>query len=88
VRSAPNFIQYTDNLITLGNTSAKNKGRECTIAYNNIESRFPDHVFYINFDISMHCIRRLKKEIIGLSYFFLLIKKSTFLIYLKRLVTY
>jgi len=32
-------------LITLGNTSADNKGLECTIAYNNIERRFPNHVF-------------------------------------------
>jgi len=31
---APNFIQNTDILITLGNTSAENKGLECTIAYN------------------------------------------------------
>jgi len=42
-------IQKTDNLITLGNTSAENKRLECTIAYNNIESRFPDlKKLYIN----------------------------------------
>jgi len=34
-----------DILITLGKTSAENKGLEFTIAYNNIESRFPNHVF-------------------------------------------
>jgi len=39
-------------LITLGNTSAKSKGPECTIAYNNIERRFPNHGFYINFGLS------------------------------------
>jgi len=47
-----NFIQNTDHLITLENTSAKNKGLEhdYTIAYyNNIESRLLNHVFYINF---------------------------------------
>jgi len=38
---ALNFIHNTDILITLGNMSAKNKGLERTIAYNNIESRFP-----------------------------------------------
>jgi len=43
---APNFIQNTDILITLGITSAENKGLECTISYNNIiECRFPNHVF-------------------------------------------
>jgi len=42
----PNFTQNTGILITLENTSAEKKGLECTIAYNNIESRFP---FYINF---------------------------------------
>jgi len=30
-----NFIQNTDNLITLVNASAENKGLECTIAYNS-----------------------------------------------------
>jgi len=49
---APNYIQNTDILITLGNKSAKNKGLECTIAYNNIESAFHNHVFYINFGIN------------------------------------
>jgi len=40
----------TDILIALGNTSAENKGVERTIAYNDIESRFPNHVFFnINF---------------------------------------
>jgi len=34
---APNFIQNTDILITLRNTSIENKGFECTIAYNDIE---------------------------------------------------
>jgi len=34
---APNFIQNTDILIPLGNTSAKNKGLECTIAYNRLQ---------------------------------------------------
>jgi len=42
---APNFFENSDNLITLGNTYAENKGLECTIAYNNIENRFPNHVF-------------------------------------------
>jgi len=44
---APNFIQNTDILITitLGNTSAENKGLECTFTYNNIENRFPNHDF-------------------------------------------
>jgi len=37
------FIQNTDNLITLGNMS------ECTIAYNNIERRFPNHLFISTF---------------------------------------
>jgi len=37
----PNFTQNTGILITLENTSAEKKGLECTIAYNNIESRFP-----------------------------------------------
>jgi len=41
----PNFIQNTDILITFGNTSAKNQGLECTIAYNNIESQFANHAF-------------------------------------------
>jgi len=45
---APNFIQNPDNLITLGHTSAENKGLECTIAYDNIESRFPNYVFFIS----------------------------------------
>jgi len=49
---APNFIRNIDNLITLGNTRTENKGLKCTIAYNNIESRFPNHVFYINFDLN------------------------------------
>jgi len=42
---APNFIQNCDVLITLGNMSAENKEIECTIAYNNIENMFPNHVF-------------------------------------------
>jgi len=37
---APNFLQNTDILITLENTSGENKGLECTITYDNIESRF------------------------------------------------
>jgi len=45
---APNFIENTDILIILGNTSCENKGLECTIACNNSKSRFPNHVF-INF---------------------------------------
>jgi len=40
---APNFIQNTNILITFGKTSVENIGLECTIAYNNIESRFPNH---------------------------------------------
>jgi len=45
-----NFVQNTDTLITLGNRNAKNKERtlECTVAYSNIGSRFPNHDFYIN----------------------------------------
>jgi len=44
------IFQNSYNLITIENTSAENKGLKCTIAYNNIESRFPNHVlFYINF---------------------------------------
>jgi len=43
------FIQNTDILVTLENTSAENKGLDW-IAYNNIESSFPYHVFDINFD--------------------------------------
>jgi len=39
----PNFIQNTDNWITLGNTSAENQGLECTISYSNIERRFSKH---------------------------------------------
>jgi len=39
------FIQNTDSLITLGNTSAESKRLGCTIAYNNIESTLPHHVF-------------------------------------------
>jgi len=46
----PNFIQNTDILITRGNKSAEIKGFECAIAYNNTESTFLHHVFYINFD--------------------------------------
>jgi len=42
---APNFIQNSNILITLGNTNAENKGLECAIAYNDIKSRFPSHVF-------------------------------------------
>jgi len=38
----PNFIQKR----ILGNTSAENKGLECTTANNNIENRFPNHVFF------------------------------------------
>jgi len=47
---APNY-ESTDTLITFENTlgSAENKGLECAIAYNNIESRFLNYVFYINF---------------------------------------
>jgi len=40
---APNYIKNI--LITLENTSAEKKGLECIIAYNNIKSRFPNHVF-------------------------------------------
>jgi len=44
----PNFIQYTDILITLG--SAKNKGimdlKE--LCYNNTESKLPNHVFFVS----------------------------------------
>jgi len=35
---APNFIQNTDILITLGNTSAKNIELEFSISYDNIEN--------------------------------------------------
>jgi len=42
------FLQTPIFEILLG-TIAQNKGLECTIAYNNIESGFPNHVFYINF---------------------------------------
>jgi len=45
INCAPNFFRNSDNLIILGNTSAKNNGLECTIAYNNK----PNHVCYINF---------------------------------------
>jgi len=47
-KCAPSFIQNTDNLINLGNKSAENKGLEYTFAYNNIESWFPNHIFYMN----------------------------------------
>jgi len=47
-KCAPNL--HSDVLVTLGNTSAKSNKLECTIAYNDIESRFLNHVFYINFD--------------------------------------
>jgi len=43
----PNLLflfQSTVNLIPLENMSDENKGLECTITYNNIESRFPNHV--------------------------------------------
>jgi len=30
------------------NKKKENKGLECTIAYNNIESMFPNHVFFIS----------------------------------------
>jgi len=44
---APNYIQNTDNIITLGNTyECRKKGLECTIAYTNIESGFPNHFLY------------------------------------------
>jgi len=36
---APNFIQNTTILITLGRTSVENIGLECTIAYNNQRDR-------------------------------------------------
>jgi len=60
-------IRNTDNLITLGITSAENKGLEYTIAYNNIdnniESRFPNQVFYMNFDelSTLYCYQKQKK---------------------------
>jgi len=38
INCAPNLFQNSDNLITLDNTSAENKGLECTLAYNKIES--------------------------------------------------
>jgi len=34
-------------LISLGNTSAEHNGIECTVAYSNIESRFPNIYIYI-----------------------------------------
>jgi len=40
-------FQNTDILITLRNTSAKNKRLECTIACNNIERRFQS-IFFIS----------------------------------------
>jgi len=36
INCAPNFIQNSDNLITLANTSAENKGLKCTIPYNMV----------------------------------------------------
>jgi len=48
---ASNFDQNTDILITLGNT-----------ADNNIESRFPNHVFYINL-VSTNDIPVIKRYI-------------------------
>jgi len=49
---APKSIQNTNILITLGNTIPENKGLECTNCNNNIESRFPNQGFSINFAIS------------------------------------
>jgi len=56
------MFMFTFRQIVLGNTSAENKGPECTIAYNNIESSFSNHVFYINFVIEhlQKFSRRLK----------------------------
>jgi len=51
---APNFFQNSDNLITFGNMSTENKGLNCIVAYNNIISRFPNHIFYINFVLIDH----------------------------------
>jgi len=42
---APNLIQNSDILNTLGNTSAENKEIECTIAYNSIKVGF--HLFTV-----------------------------------------
>jgi len=39
------LTSFKTPIITLGNMSAENKELKCTIAYNNIESRFPNHVF-------------------------------------------
>jgi len=73
---APNFIQnMSDNLITLGNTNAENKGLECTIAYNNVESRFPNHVFLYQLWLDQHhrfpikktcCIQKVNIEIVSI----------------------
>jgi len=52
INCAPKFFPNSDNLNTLENASAENKGLECTITYNNIKSRFLNHVFfYINFGV-------------------------------------
>jgi len=47
---APNFIQSTVILITLGNMSAENKGFVCTIAYNNIQTMLL-YIYNINFTV-------------------------------------
>jgi len=46
---APKSIQNTYILITLWNTIPKNKELKCTIANNNIESRFLNHSSPTNF---------------------------------------
>jgi len=48
----PKSIQNTNILITLGNVIPENKGLECTHANNNIESRFLNNGFSINFNLT------------------------------------
>jgi len=45
------LFDVDDILITLGNTSAENKGLKCTIAYNTSKVGFQTMFFYINFDL-------------------------------------
>jgi len=53
--------------ITLGNTSAENKGLKCIIAYNNIQSMFPNHVLYqLRVDLEVHKQLRRKTKTVYL----------------------
>jgi len=61
---APIFIQNSDNLITLGCTSAENKGLECTILTKTLKVGFQTMFFYINFGLWKWQKWRVKSMII------------------------